>query len=174
MGMRFALFCMMLPALLLTACKKIEDDGGRSTDTQLAEPTGSYEIDRESGEIRATHTDAAGVTTRLQAGENVAARFPAPFTAYPGSTITNTVLLDRGEAGSITVEFTTPDPRGDVVRFYREQAREAGIAPDVEVSAGDTTTLAGEDAGSRTRFALQVTETSGPAEAHVTISRGLD
>lgn len=174
--MRFALSCLLLPALALTACKKVEDESETDTETasEMADPVGSYDIDPESGEVRATHTDRSGVTTTMRAGEKVAPRFPEPFTAYPGATITNTTRVEQGEGAFVTVEFTTPDTREKIVGFYRTQAKTAGIEPDIEVSGGQTTTLGGENTRERASFALQVTRIGDRTEGQLSIARGFD
>ena len=174
MGMRFALSLFLIPTLVLTACKKVDDESDTEAVEEMGEPIGSYYIDPESGEVRATHTDAAGVTTTMRAGEAVEARFPKPFSVYPDAKVANTTLLDQGKGRSVTIEFTTGDTREEVVRYYREQAESAGIEPDVEVSAGATTTLAGRNVASDLRFALQVTRVSALSEGQLTVTRGLD
>lgn len=172
--MRPALFLLLLPILALTACKKASDEGETNPSVETTEPIGTYDIDPESGEIRATHTDAAGVTTTMSAGESVEARFPEPFTLYPGANITNTTRVEQGEGAFVTVEFTTSDAREEVVAFYRGQARQAGIDPDIEVSGGATTTLGGENTKKEMRFALQVTSVSALSEGQLTVARGFD
>ncbi|MBY6129238.1 hypothetical protein KUW15_10975 [Qipengyuania aquimaris] len=165
---------LLSSALLLSACGSGE--GGTEGDATAAETEalGSYTIDPESGEVRATHTDAAGVTTTMRAGENVPVRWPDPFTAYPGAEITNTTRVEQGEGAFVTVEFTTPDARPDVVEFYRKQAVEAGIEPEIEVSGGETTTLGGENRDRKASFALQVTRVDGRTEGQISVTRGFD
>ena len=174
MGMRFTLSLFLIPALALTACKKVDEETEADTAEAMGEPIGSYDIDPESGEVRATHTDAAGVTTTMRAGKKVEARFPEPFTAYPGADITNTTRVEQGDGAFVTVEFTTADTRDDVVEFYRSQASKAGIEPDIEVSGGETTTLGGENREKEMRFALQVTRVSALTEGQLTVARGFD
>lgn len=172
--MRFALSLVVLPVLALSACQKADDETETDPADEIVEPIGSYDIDPESGEVRATHTDAAGVTTTMRAGETVEARFPEPFTGYPGADITNTTRVEQGDGTSITIEFITADARDEVVKFYREQAGEAGIEPDVEVAGGATTTLGGENLQRDIRFALQVTRVSARTEGQLNVSRGFD
>ena len=172
--MRSTLACLLLPVLVLSACQKADEDGETAEAAETAEPVGSYDIDPESGEVSASHKDASGVVTEMRAGENVVARFPEPFTAYPGATITNTTQVDRGEGVFVTVEFTTPDARDKVVAFYRAQAEEAGITPDIEVSGGETTTLGGENMAERASFALQVTRVGETTEGQLSVARGFD
>ncbi|MBX7540131.1 hypothetical protein [Qipengyuania sphaerica] len=140
----------------------------------MAEPVGSYDIDPQTGEIRATHTDAAGITTTMRAGEAVEARFPEPFTAYPSAKITNTTRVEQGEGAFVTVEFTSPDPRKQIVEFYRAQAKEAGIDPDIEIDGGETTTLGGENLDVKTSFALQVTRVGDVTEGQLSVASGFD
>ena len=174
MGMRFALSLILIPALALTACKKVDEESETDAEEEMGEPIGSYDIDPDSGEVSATHTDASGVTTTMRAGETVEARFPEPFTAYPGADITNTTRVEQGDGAFVTVEFTTADTREQVVEFYRAQAKKAGIEPDIEVSGGATTTLGGENRQQQTRFALQVTRVSALTEGQLTVARGFD
>ncbi|GAB5351243.1 hypothetical protein [Qipengyuania sp. 483] len=172
--MRHLLPVILIPALTLSACSRVDDDEGQGeAQEDAAEPIGSYDIDPESGEVRATLTDSDGVTTRMLAGSDVEARFPPPFTAYPNAQITNTTWVEQGEGAFVTVEFTTPDPRASVVDFYRMQAEDAGIDVEVEVDAGETTTLGGENSADRTSFALQVTRRARQTEGQVSVTSGL-
>ena len=174
LGMRIVLTLILIPALALTACKKVDDESETDAPAEMGEPIGSYDVDPESGEVSATHTDAAGVTTTMRAGEKVEARFPEPFTAYPGAQITNTTRVEQGDGAFITVEFTTEDTRDAVVEFYRKQASKANIVPDIEVSGGATTTLGGDNRQQEMRFALQVTRVSQRTEGQLTVARGFD
>ena len=170
--MRSPLVPLLPFALALTACQNTDE--GEADAVETAEPMGRYEIDPESGEVRATHTDAVGVTTTLRAGDKVDPRYPEPFTLYPGARITNTMLVDRGEGTAVIVEFATVDARDDVIQFYREQARKAGIEPDIEVAAGPTTTLGGTSGDGELRFALQVTQMSPLTEGQLSVRHRLD
>lgn len=160
--------------LALPACGQQDDEAADEASADAQETLGSYDIDPQSGEVRATHTDAAGVTTTMRAGETVEARLPEPFTLYPGASVTNTTRVEQGEGAFVTVEFTTSVEREKVVEFYRQQARDAGIEPEVEVSAGATTTLGGENRERRSSFALQVTRVSALTEGQVSIASGFD
>ena len=170
--MRSALLSLLPFALAVTACQKAEE--GEGDRVEAAEPMGRYDIDPESGEVSATHTDAGGVTTTLRAGDRVDPRYPEPFTVYPGAEVTNTTLVDRGEGTAVTIEFSTVDEREDVVRFYRDQARQAGIEPHIEVAAGPTTTLGGTSEDGEMRFALQVTQMSPLTEGQLSVRHRLD
>lgn len=160
--------------IFLHACGAKDDDAVEDDVEAGQEVLGSYDIDPESGEVRATHTDEAGVTTTMRAGEKVTAGLPDPFTLYPGATVTNTTRVEQGEGAFVTIEFTTPDERQRVVEFYRKQLRDAGIEPEVEVSAGATTTLGGENRNKRARFALQVTRVTALTEGQVSVANGFD
>ena len=172
--MRTALSLVCLPILAFTACKGAEDGASGTDEASTQEAIGSYDIDPESGEITASHTDATGVTTTLRAGENVEPRFPEPFTRYPGMTVTNTTRVERGESAFVTVEFTSPDPRETIVAFYRAQAEVAGIDPDIEIDGGQTTTLGGEHSRQKFSFALQVTRIDGQTEGQLSVASGID
>ena len=172
--MRHVLPSSLALILALPACGQQDDEAADEVAADAQEPLGSYDIDPQSGEVRATHTDAAGVTTTMRAGEKVDARLPEPFTLYPGASVTNTTRVEQGDGAFVTVEFTTPDEREKVVEFYRQQARYAGIDLEVEVSAGATTTLGGENRERRSSFALQVTRVSALTEGQVSIASGFD
>ncbi len=160
--------------LALPACGQQGDEPTDDASEAVQEALGSYDIDPQSGEVRATHTDAAGVTTTMRAGERVEARLPEPFSLYPGASVTKTTRVEKGDGAFVTVEFTTPDEREKVVEYYRQQARDAGIEPEVEVSAGATTTLGGENRDQKSSFALQVTRVSVLTEGQVSIASGFD
>ncbi|MBT8426709.1 MAG: hypothetical protein KJO02_01630 [Erythrobacter sp.] len=172
--MRSVLSISVALVLALSACGQQGDEPADGTSEDAQEALGSYDIDPQSGEVRATHTDAAGVTTTMRAGERVEARLPEPFSLYPGATVTNTTRVEQGDGAFVTVEFTTSDEREKVVEFYRKQAHDAGIEPEVEVSAGATTTLGGENRQRQSSFALQVTRVSALTEGQVSIASGFD
>ena len=172
--MRLVLPISLASLIFLHACGAKDDDRSGGDVEVGQEVLGSYDIDPESGEVRATHTDASGVTTTMRAGEKVTARLPDPFSVYPGATVTNTTRVNQGKGAFVTIEFTTPDDREKVVEFYRKQLGDAGIQPEVEVSAGATTTLGGENRQKRTSFALQVTRVSALTEGQVSVANGFD
>lgn len=161
-------------AFALSGCGESESSEAPEVEARDENALGSYDIDPRSGEVRASHTDAAGVTTTMRAGETVPAQLPEPFSPYPGATITNTTLVEQGEGAFVTVEFTTPDERPKVVEFYRKQAIDAGIDPEIEISGGETTTLGGESSVRRASFALQVTRVSDLTEGQISVASGFD
>lgn len=140
----------------------------------MVEPVGSYDIDPESGEVRATHTDEAGVTTTMRAGQSVPPVLPEPFTIYPGSKVTSTTRVEQGDGAFVTVDFTTPDERARVVDFYRRSAIEAGIEPEVEIGGEDATTIGGEDRQGGMSFTLNATVVAGETRGQLSIASGFD
>lgn len=173
--MRLTLLSLWLPVLLLSACDDADKDG-RLNDggSENVEPVGSYDIDPASGEVRATHTDVGGVTTTMRAGKDVPPDLPEPFLLYPGAQVTGTTRVDQGDGAFVTLDFTTSDERARVVEYYREQALEAGIDPEVEIRGTNATTLGGENRGEGISFTLSVTREASVTEAQLSVARGFE
>lgn len=175
--MRRTLSSLWLSALLLSACNSADNIGNADKnegDNDNIEPVGSYDIDPASGEVRATHTDANGVTTTMRAGKDVPPDLPEPFLLYPGAQVTGTTRVDHGEGAFVTLDFTTSDERAQVVEYYREQALEAGIDPEVEIDGTNATTLGGENREDGISFTLSVTKEGSMTEAQLSVARGFE
>lgn len=134
---------------------------------------GHDESDPENGEIRARRGSNAGGIT-LQTGENVPAVLPAPFVLYPGAHVLGTTRVERGKGRYVTVDFTTRDERATLLGFYRQQARRAGMAPQVEVVSDTITTIGGRSADGRSHFSLRATDAGDLTEASLTIAVGFE
>ena len=162
-------------AYALTGCERASDSEAPEADAAASsEPVGDYTIVPETGEVRATHTDTAGVTTSLRAGDTIKAELPAPFTVYPDAAVSYGTQVQRGDGTSATIEFDTPDSVNDVVAFYRKQAADAQITPNVEVTGGDTTTLAGTNRRGGTSFALQATRGQNGTRGLLSVESGFE
>ena len=159
----------------MAACERVPDtDESDKFNTNSVEPIGDYTIDPKTGEVRATHTDARGVTTTMRSGDTVVATLPAPFTNYPSATISYATQVQQGEEASVTIEFSTPEAAEKVLAHYEAQAAQAQIEPDIAISAGDTTTLAGTNRRTDLSFALQVTRTNDGTTGQLSVASGLD
>ena len=161
----------LIALIPLTACERapIAQEERASVD-----PIGDYAIDPQTGEIRATHTDAAGVTTSMRSGEQVVATLPAPFGMHPSATITYVTEVEQGDGMSVTIDFATEETADRIVAFHKAQAAEAQIVTDVEVAAADTTTLAGANPRTGMTYALQVTRTERGATGQLSVESGFD
>lgn len=173
--MRLILSGLSVFLLLLSACSSAEErseaGGGETED---AETLGSYDIDPESGEVRASHTDAAGVTTTMRAGKEVSPDLPEPFRAYPDAEIVSTTRVDQRDGVFVALDFTTSDQREQVVSYYREQALEAGIASEVEITGENATTLGGENRDRGISFTLNVSREANRTRAQLSVASGFE
>ena len=173
--MKFILPGLFVSTLLLSACSSSEEgDEATDSDTEAAEALGSYDIDPESGEVRATHTDEAGVTTTMRAGKKVPPDLPEPFLPYPDAEIVSTTRVDQDSGVFVALDFTTSDQREQVVAYYREQALDAGIAPEVEITGEDATTLGGENRSRGISFTLNVSGEAGRTRAQLSVASGFE
>lgn len=172
--MKHTFSCLALAVLLLSACSKSDEGESAGGEAESAEALGSYDINPESGEVRATHTDAAGVTTTMRAGKDVPVELVDPFLPYPGAELVTTTRVDQGDGSFVTLDFTTPDNRNQVVAFYRELALDAGIEPEIDISGENSTTLGGENRDSRISFTLSVRSDGNRTEGQLSVASGFE
>lgn len=70
-------------------------------------------------------------------GNAWANRLPAEFPAYPGGRVTEAAGSDRGDCHVRVVSFTTADPFGRVIGYYRGLATRAGFSAEQQARGGD-------------------------------------
>lgn len=79
----------------------------------------------------------------LRSGPRVPAQLPPGFSVHPGAKIiANTVVQRREHTRSLLVMETT-ETIYEVMRFYRTQARAAGLEVQVDLSGEDRASLGG-------------------------------
>lgn len=116
--------------VLLAAC-----DGGAPRPV----PTGRLDAGEDLGAIAPGGQPAAS----MRSGPQVPVRLPPGFTLYPGGqTVTNT-LFERGGKQRVLLVFVTPDPVEEVMRYYRAEARAAGMTVELDLGSGDRASLGG-------------------------------
>ncbi|MCA0910897.1 hypothetical protein [Qipengyuania gaetbuli] len=139
----------------------------------VADAGGSYTVDRATGEVRATHTDAEGVTTTLAAGERVDPGLPAPFALPRGATVIRATRVEQGEGRLVTVEFTSDMGVVELADFYRTLATSSGfdLTSDLPGKAGAI--LAGRKTAGAMTFTLQAKPQDYGTDAQITVGLGI-
>ena len=163
-------FLPVLTAIALSACGSDIADG--SGDGEAGRDAGTYEVDAETGETRASITTEDGTTTMV-AGENVAADLPDGFTLYPGAEVISTINIGRGKGQGVMLSFASDDPSEDLVAFYRKQAEEAGVKIEMVLETGRMTMIGGEGPGN-TQMTFQTDSEGSRTTGQLTVSRGLN
>jgi len=164
-----ARFCLPLCALALAACGSQQPEGEPATRLETA---GRYDIDPATGSVSAEHIDPEGVVTRLEAGANLPAALPEPFTVYPGAEVLHNTRVERADARLVYLDFETVDPPDEVIAFYRELVATAGIAPNVEVAGSDSATLGGENAALQLTFSINARREGDVTQAQLVVGKG--
>ncbi|MFW2351538.1 hypothetical protein [Qipengyuania sp.] len=136
-------------------------------------PRGSYDIDSETGETRARHTDTDGTTTTLRSGEKVPVALPAGFSLYPGARVTNNTRVEQADGLLVLLNFESAAMPEDLARFYRTQAEAAGIEVDTSLQSGPMTMIGGESAEG-TSFSFTATRKDEMTQAQLSVGRGLE
>lgn len=150
-----ALFLTGTAALLLAACGGSETSGEFTTDDGK---NAEYTIDKESGETSMTIKGKDGEET-LRAGSNVPVSLPAGFTLFPGTRVVNNMVVNKpGEQGTMII-FEADAPADKVVAHYRDAAKAAGFAIELEMNTNGTLMVGGERASDGSK--LSVTASSG-------------
>ncbi len=143
--MRAIVFAAALPVIALAACGKPAEKTTVSTgQTQIATgPAGS----------QVTVTDTDGQTTTIKAGAPAAVA-PAAGKAAPGyaPVYPGAAILSRMETsvpgGAVTIlKFTTKDTPDQVMTFYRDAAKKAGVPVSADLDLGGEKMFAAEEEG---------------------------
>jgi len=130
-----------------------------------------HTIDPATGEARITIPQQDGIAT-LRSGPNVPVSLPEGFSLFAGARIVGNSLVTRPGGGqNALVTFETDAPAADVITHYREQAKAAGFAIALEVTAGDTIILIGERKVDGARLSATATDHT-PATGQLVIGLG--
>ena len=160
--------------MLISACES-EDGATRSEGdpSAVADASGSYTVDRDTGEVRATHTDAEGVTTTLAAGERVDPGLPAPFALPRGATVIRATRVEQGEGRLVTVEFTSNMGVAELADFYRTLAKSSGFDLTSDLPGESGAILAGQKEAGAMTFTLQAKRQDSGTDAQITVRQGI-
>ena len=157
--------------MLISACES--RDSARRAEKDLADAGGSYTVDRETGEVRATHTDAEGVTTTLAAGERVDPGLPAPFALPRGATVIRATRVEQGEGRLVTVEFTSDMGVAELAAFYRKLAKSSGFDLTTDLPGESGAILAGRKTAGAMTFTFQAKPQDSGTDAQITVGLGI-
>lgn len=164
---------LALTGLLLAACEERTPAPDEADAIAAEESAGSYTVDPETGEVRATHTDPSGVTTTLAAGESVAPVLTPPFVLPPGASVDSVTRVERGEGSLVTIAFASELGVADLAQFYRDLAERGGFDLSTDLATGAGLVMAGSEIASETRFSLSIQESEEGSRAELTVSRGI-
>jgi hypothetical protein len=141
-------------AAMLAACGSETSGEFTTEDGKNAE----YTIDKDSGETTMTITGEDGDAT-LRAGANVPVTLPDGFSLFPGTKVISNAVVSQPDGQGTMIQFEADAPADKVIAHYREQAKAAGFAIELEMNTNGTQMIAGQrkdDSAS-----LSVTATSG-------------
>jgi hypothetical protein len=141
-------------AVMLTACGSETSGEFTTEDGKNAE----YTIDEDSGETSMTITGEDGEAT-LRSGADVPVSLPEGFSLYPGSKVVTNTVVSQPDGQGTMVQFEADAPADKVIAHYKQQAKAAGFAIELEMNTNGTQMIAGkrkDDSAS-----LSVTATSG-------------
>ncbi|WP_036857565.1 hypothetical protein [Erythrobacter cryptus] len=101
---------------------------------------GEYTIDEKSGETRMTITSKEGKAT-LRSGADVPLSLPEGFSLFPGSKVVTNTVVDQPDGKGTLVSFEAAAPAEKVIAHYRDEAKAAGFAIELELTTNGTTML---------------------------------
>jgi len=119
---------------------------------------GEYTIDKQSGETRMTITSKDGEAT-LRSGADVPVSLPKGFSLFPGSKVVTNTVVDQPDGKGTLVSFEAAAPAEKVIAHYRDEAKAAGFAIELELTTNGTTMLGAQRKEDDTT--LSVTATNG-------------
>ena len=158
---------LLASALVLTACESGSDRA--ITDEEGAE-VGTYSM--EDGETSASLRLEDGSVTAMRSGARVPVDLPDGFTIAPGLTVLNNTNVERGAGRYVMLSMQGTQPVEELVAYYRREAVAAGVGINVDVTTGDSTTIAGEGADGLA-FSLMASRSGEVTAVQLTVSRGL-
>lgn len=106
-------------------------------------PAASFSHDPASGETKARIEPTGESAATLRSGPQVQVSLPSGLTLYPGATVITNTLVERDGDQRILVVFETPDAVSQVIRFYRSQARSAGVRLTLDLGSAQRASLGG-------------------------------
>lgn len=155
-------------ALALAACGSGED--GTITDDEGSD-VGSYAM--ANGETTASIKGEDGSVTSMRSGSQVPVSLPDGFSVAEGFAVINTTNVERGDGRYVMLTMQGPQPVADVVAHYRREAEAAGVDVNVDVTTGDSTTIAGEGKDGLA-FSLMASRSGDKTAVQLTLHQGLD
>lgn len=126
-------------ALMLAACGSETSGEFTTEDGKNAE----YTIDKASGETSMTIKGEDGTAT-LRSGTGVPVSLPQGFSLFPGSKVVTNTVVNQPDGQGTMVVFEADAPADKVIAHYREQAKSAGFAIQIEMTTNGTTMIGGE------------------------------
>ena len=141
-------------ALALAACGSETSGEFTTEDGEKAE----YTIDKDTGETSMSIKGEDGTAT-MRSGSSVPVSLPGGFSLFPGTKVVTNTVVNQPDGRGTMVMFEAEADADAVIAHYREQAKSAGFAIELEMNTNGTTMIAGkrESDGS----SLSVTATSG-------------
>ncbi len=167
---RIPIVCLAL-ALTTAGCERIEDEPQTEAQSDPQLPRGSYDIDSETGETRATYRNDDGTTTTMRSGEAVPVDLPAGFELYPAATVTNNTRVEQPDGAMVLLNLESRDDPSALVAFYRDQAEAAGIDVDLELDTGSMIMIGGQ-AESGSSFSFTATRQNGTTQGQLSVGQG--
>lgn len=143
-------------ALLAVACKDEAEDAG-------ARLGRGYTIDPATGEHRMTIEREDG-EVRLRSGAEVAVALPEGFTLFPGTKVRENARVTRSGSEAMLLTFEADAPAEEIVAHYRDAAKAAGFAIEVDLDTGGSRTVSAvraDDDATLTVTATDGTPTTG-------------
>lgn len=139
-----------------------------------SEPTYSSATTTDERGVTTTTTTIAteGGTATMRSGDGDVADLPAGFTIYPDATVVKATRFDRnrdgngdgrgdGQAyGGALITMTSDATQERIIAFYRAQAKEAGIAIELELTT-DLAMVIGGPLGENGTFSLTTSRGEG-------------
>ncbi|MCI0490128.1 MAG: hypothetical protein L0229_26340 [Blastocatellia bacterium] len=118
--------------------------------------SGSLEVKTEEG----TAKFGAGAPDNL----------PDWLPAYPGAEIKGTYSVQNKKGQSASFSFTTDDSMSEVISFYEERLKNAGLPMTANVTQPKSKMWSGEDAGKKRTAIILAAEKDGNTTVNVTYS----
>lgn len=159
---------VLASALTLAACGSGQE--GTITDDEGSQ-VGSYAT--ANGETTARIKGEDGSVTSMRSGSQVPVSLPDGFSVAEDLTVLNNTNVERGDGRYVMLTMQGPQPVSDVVAHYRKEAEAAGVDINVDVTTGDSTTIAGEGKDGLA-FSLMASRSGEVTAVQLTLSRGLD
>jgi ABC-type Fe3+-hydroxamate transport system substrate-binding protein len=147
---------LLAPLLLLAAC-------GKPAEKATVQTPGTQVQTGPQG-AQVTVTDAAGQTTTIKAGAPAAAAGPAApgfAPVYPGAAVLSRVDTPGGGGAVTILKFTTKDTPDQVLAFYRDAARKAGVPVSADLDMGGSRMFAAEEEGGARGLQLTAAAANG-------------
>ncbi len=165
--MRTILF-LSAAAVALSACGPADEGSALIEDGQTVD----YDTSSASANSEIRIADANGGETVINSSAG-SADLPDGYSVYPDATVVSSTVMNQSDGqGTLIIMQSDAEPE-QLVKFYRQQAQNAGIEIGMEMTSNGMMMIAGETDDGGT-FSFSASPSEGGTTGQLVVGKGLN